>query len=137
MNIENVTDFLEKKYDINLLNLLDEAENWWSQYVANYPDTVEESKLAEQKSCILIKQFDQVFKDLKDVMKEKNRIKKGDYVVVKYEGQMRTGIVISSWQDDNYEYALEFTSSIYGYVYWKQWADGGEVLEHIKAEDLN
>jgi len=61
----------------------------------------------------------------------------GDYVEIKNaKGVTRSGKVISAnyWAGDGWQ--IEFTGGPGGYGHWKQWEDGGKILEHKPEENL-
>lgn len=65
---------------------------------------------------------------------KKRTIQRGDIVRIRAMGRTRVGTVLSVQKDWNTdEYGLEIRSEDHGYVYWKQWTDGGtvEVLQTL------
>ena len=61
----------------------------------------------------------------------------GDIVRITCRGNTRIGKVDTiqyNWQDETI--AIEMRDEVHGYVYWKQWTDGGEieVITHNNGE---
>jgi len=65
------------------------------------------------------------------------KIAKGDYVSIKNaKGNIRSGKVLaaSHWSGDGWQIEL---SGEEGYSHWKQWEDGGKIVDHKKGGIAN